>query len=207
MLRFVNIAYAINGKTILRNVSLEINRGEAVALLGKSGVGKTTLLKIGAGILKPTSGVVERRASRVGYVPQSIGLIETATVLENVLIASGYPLGVFIGRWPRHLVEKAAQVLHQVGLGDKLKEPVANLSGGEKQRVAIARALLYGAEIILADEPVSNLDFQTAEDVLKLLTSFKGNGAVLAVLHDVDLALKYFDKGYRLEGGMAYRIW
>ncbi|MCX8136950.1 ABC transporter ATP-binding protein [Pyrobaculum aerophilum] len=207
MLRYINVSYAVNGKTILRDVTLEINRGEAVALLGKSGAGKTTLLKIGAGILKPTSGIIERHVSRIGYIPQSIGLIEGATVLENVLIASGNPLGIFTGRWPRHLIEKAVQVLRQVGLGDRLREPVANLSGGEKQRVAIARALIYGAEIILADEPVSNLDLQTAEDVLKLLIAFKENGAVLAVLHDVDLAIKYFDKGYRLEGGKAYRIW
>ena len=191
----------------LRNATLAVAEGEFVTLLGRSGSGKSTLLNIIVGLLSPTegeavlcstplSGLTDEAASElrnrsVGYVPQGAGVISTLTVLDNV-------------RLPWYLAHRgpepegrAQQLLEEVGLGDLANQYPSALSGGELRRVAIARALMCEPKVIVADEPTSSLDAQTAREVVSIFRRLadKGTG-VLMVTHDtfsVDVSDRLYD--------------
>lgn len=166
---------------VLKDVSLSVPRGKIISIMGPSGTGKTTLLKILAGILPPSRGSVEvlnhaianqsRRAisSLVGYIPQQLGLVRNLTALENVLMGALGRCGngkVLLGLFPRHEMERAQAALDLMGIGHKGDEKVFHLSGGERQRVAIARTLLQRPRVVVADEFVSDLDLPMALEIL-----------------------------------------
>ena len=198
----------------LRGVSIEVRRGERVALLGKSGSGKSTLLNLLGGLDRPTSGRVEvagldlarmsssqrarHRLAVVGMVFQSFNLIPSRSALDNVVL----PL-VFAGQPPRERKETARRMLEVVGLGNRIAHRPAELSGGEQQRVALARALINQPQILIADEPTGNLDSQTAQEVLTVLGAHVGaSGAtLLLVTHDEELARRATDRVLRLHDG------
>jgi putative ABC transport system ATP-binding protein len=183
--------------TVLRGVSLEVARGEIVALEGPSGSGKTTLLSILGCILTPTSGRVfvdgeevdpsqparlpgiRRRA--IGFVFQQLNLFPALTALENV----EYALNVKGNRGSAGRLE-ADRVLDAVGLSDRKHFLPRDLSGGQKQRIAIARALAGRSPVLLADEPTANLDSQIGEQILEMFRALakKENRALLIVTHD-----------------------
>lgn len=182
---------------VLRGVSLELEKGEIVALEGPSGSGKTTLLSILGCILTPTQGRVtvagetvdprrperlpEIRKRAIGFVFQQFNLFPALTALENV----EYALNVKGVRGAQARRE-AERVLDRVGLGDRRDFPPRNLSGGQKQRVALARALAGTPPVLLADEPTANLDSRVGGEVLELFRHLaKGqNSALLIVTHD-----------------------
>jgi predicted ABC-type transport system involved in lysophospholipase L1 biosynthesis ATPase subunit len=198
----------------LRGVTLEVRRGERVALLGKSGSGKSTLLNLLGGLDRPSAGRVEvagrdlgrlssgqlarHRLAAVGMVFQSFNLIPSQTALQNVAL----PL-VFAGRPPREREATARAMLEAVGLGERLRHRPAELSGGEQQRVALARALINRPPVVLADEPTGNLDSATAAEVVALLDGHvRADGAtLLLVTHDEDLARRCTDRVVRLHDG------
>jgi predicted ABC-type transport system involved in lysophospholipase L1 biosynthesis ATPase subunit len=198
----------------LRGVSLEVARGEKLALLGKSGSGKSTLLNVLAGLDRPTAGSVEiqgrdlaqmtsgelarHRLQTVGMIFQSFNLIASRSALENVEL----PM-LFAGLPPRQRRQAARDALEAVGLGARLHHRPSELSGGEHQRVAIARALVNRPAILLADEPTGNLDSGTASDILALLTEHvNANGTTLVlVTHDEELARRCADRILWLRDG------
>jgi putative ABC transport system ATP-binding protein len=183
--------------TALHNISLEIEAGEFLALMGPSGSGKSTLLHIIAGIDRPTSGVCEVqgiaindlneslladwRNQNVGFVFQSFNLIPVLTAFENVELP--LLLMSLTSRERRVLVDTA---LDLVGLTDRRKHLPRQLSGGQEQRVAIARALVTDPKLIVADEPTGNLDSQSADEVLGILRDLSTNAGktVIMVTHD-----------------------
>ena len=185
---------------VLRGISVDINRSEAVFLCGASGAGKTTLLYTLAGLETPESGSVEFegthlyrggeniqariRNERIGFVFQGYFLLPELTALENVLLPT------MIGR--KLKPEAAKQALSDVGLGERLHHLPAELSGGEQQRVAIARALINDPAIIFADEPTGNLDSKTGEGIIELLLGLvRQRGKTLVVVtHDAHLATR-----------------
>lgn len=195
-------SFKIGPRTIevLRGISTEIHRGEAVFLCGASGAGKTTLLYTLAGLERPESGTVEfdgmrlyeggeamqarLRNERIGFVFQGYFLLPELTALENVMLAT------LIGGKPRP--DDAAESLARVGLGDRLHHLPAELSGGEQQRVAIARALINDPSVIFADEPTGNLDSKTGEGIVELLLGLvRDHGKTLVVVtHDAELATR-----------------
>ncbi len=193
--------------TALRGVSLTVQRGERLGLLGKSGSGKSTLLHVLGGLDRPTSGVVEvngqnlarmdarrladYRLGTVGFIFQSFNLVANRTALQNVEL----PL-VFAGLPPRQRRDRARRALEAVGLGQRLDHRPAELSGGEAQRVAIARALINDPSLVLADEPTGNLDSSTAAAIMDLLLGHvRQRGAtLLLVTHDEELARKSADR-------------
>lgn len=187
----------------VRSVSCQVARGEFVAITGPSGSGKSTLLALLSGLDKPTRGRVLLdgadlsqlsedqlallRREKVGFVFQSFHLVPSLTALQNVAL----PL-VPTGRSRAELESRAAELLRQVGLGDKGGRYPAKLSGGERQRVAIARALMGRPQILFADEPTGNLDSETGAAVLDLLLTLRlDEGITLVVVtHDRELAAR-----------------
>ncbi len=185
--------------TILQDVSLEIERGEAVAILGASGSGKTTLLALLAGLDVPTSGTVHidgidlfaldedgrarLRRDRVGFVFQSFQLLPALTALENVML----PLEL-AGRTDAR--ERATDWLARVGLEARITHYPRQLSGGEQQRVAVARAFAADPQLLFADEPTGNLDSATGEEIIALMFELNrvARTTLLLVTHDEVLA-------------------
>jgi lipoprotein-releasing system ATP-binding protein len=178
---------------VLKGVSLEIKRGELVAFVGASGVGKTTLLHILGTLDRPTAGMVrfdgedvfarsdqglaEFRNRKIGFVFQFHHLLPEFTAAENVMIPA------LIRRDdPRAARAAAESLLREVGLGHRMAHRPGELSGGEQQRVAVARALVLGPDVILADEPTGNLDTHTGEDVFRLLRDLNRAKGITFVL-------------------------
>ncbi len=196
---------------ILKGISLGINRGEAVGLVGPSGSGKSTLLMLMAGLERPDSGrivvdgtdlaaldedrLARFRGRRIGIVFQSFHLVPTMTALENVAL----PLEL---AGEGDAFERARAELQAVGLGHRMQHYPAQLSGGEQQRVAIARAIVSNPAILVADEPTGNLDEKTGESIIDLLFALKRDrGATLVlVTHDLNLA-RLCDRMVRLRSG------
>jgi putative ABC transport system ATP-binding protein len=196
---------------ILKGISLEIGRGEAVGLVGPSGSGKSTLLMTMAGLERPDSGSVVMddtdlatldedalarfRGRRIGIVFQSFHLVPTMTALENVAL----PLEL---AGERDAFARAERELGLVGLGGRLHHYPAQLSGGEQQRVAIARAIVPNPAILVADEPTGNLDESTGESIVDLLFALKQDRGATLVLVTHDLALaRRCDRMVRLRSG------
>jgi predicted ABC-type transport system involved in lysophospholipase L1 biosynthesis ATPase subunit len=200
----------------LRGVSVEIGRGERVALLGKSGSGKSTLLNLLGGLDRPSSGSVEvdgrdlakltssglarHRLTTVGMIFQSFNLIASRTALQNVEL----PM-VFAGRPPGQRRALARRALVAVGLEQRLNHRPAELSGGELQRTAIARALVNEPQVLLADEPTGNLDSATANDIVELVLAHVRATAttLIMVTHDEELAQRCTDRVVRLKDGQV----
>jgi phosphonate transport system ATP-binding protein len=197
---------------VLKGVSLELRRGELLAVLGANGCGKSTLLRCAIRLIDPDAGsarlcgsdlaVLRGRALRMArreaaVVFQSIALVKQRTALDNVCCGalSQLPLwrSMTVRSFPAEIRERAAVALQRVRMLDQAWQPAGTLSGGQAQRVAIARAYCQQASVILADEPVSALDPRAADEVLELLRDLADSDrlGVLAVLHQPDLALRY----------------
>ena len=197
--------------------NLEIFPGEIVAIAGPSGVGKSTLLKTIAGLIRPISGSIEvcgksfpNRPNRgeLGYVPQSLGLVRHASVLHNVMLGAnaGHNNPIpFIGICLPSFVakKKSIEAINSMGLEEKISEPIRRLSGGQQRRVATARTLAQCPELILADEFLSELDEKTVDMVLKEVTTYvkSNNSALLVVEHDIKRAKMMADRLLVIDDG------
>ena len=195
----------------LDNVSIEINEGEFVAIIGTSGSGKSTLLNMLGGLDKPTSGetiICNKTISRlndeemtifrrrnIGFVFQNYNLVSVLNVYENIVL----PIELDGSKIDTNYVDS---IINTLGLNDKLTNMPNNLSGGQQQRVAIARALATKPAIILADEPTGNLDSKTSMDVIGLLkvTSQKFNQTMVMITHNEEIA-QLADRIIRIEDG------
>ena len=181
----------------LRGISITIDAGEYVSIMGPSGSGKSTFFNMIGGLDKPSSGEVYidevdisqlgtyelawLRCRKIGYIFQTFNLIPVMNALENVSL----PM-IFAGLDNDEARDKAAGLLRQVGLGDRLTHRPAELSGGQQQRIAIARALANDPAIILADEPTGNLDLKTGQEIIEMLQALKQdrNVTVITATHD-----------------------
>ena len=195
----------------LDNVSIEINEGEFVAIIGTSGSGKSTLLNMLGGLDKPTSGetiICNKTISRlndeemtifrrrnIGFVFQNYNLVSVLNVYENIVL----PIELDGSKIDTNYVDS---IINTLGLNDKLTNMPNNLSGGQQQRVAIARALATKPAIILADEPTGNVDSKTSMDVIGLLkvTSKKFNQTMVMITHNEEIA-QLADRIIRIEDG------
>ncbi|HEX5170501.1 MAG TPA: ABC transporter ATP-binding protein [Cyclobacteriaceae bacterium] len=187
--------------TVLDNVSFSVKQGDSLAIIGPSGSGKTTLLGLCAGLDTPTSGVVSLmdfklnamneddrayiRNQYVGFVFQNFQLLTTLTALENIMV----PMEL---RGERNVAVKAKELLHRVGLGDRMRHYPSQLSGGEQQRVAVARAFITDPKILFADEPTGNLDEENAQHLTDLLFGMNKEQAttLIMVTHNLELAMR-----------------
>ncbi|HLO74792.1 MAG TPA: ABC transporter ATP-binding protein [Flavobacterium sp.] len=198
---------------VLKGIDLEINKGEYVALMGPSGSGKSTLMNILGCLDTPTSGtyilngkhvsemqddeLAGIRNKEIGFVFQTFNLMPRTTALDNVAL----PM-VYAGHSKSERVERATEVLTQVGLDDRMDHKPNQLSGGQRQRVAVARALVNKPSIILADEPTGNLDSKTSVEIMNLFNEIHANGnTVILVTHEEDIAA-YAHRIIRLRDGI-----
>jgi phosphonate transport system ATP-binding protein len=221
----VQVVHATARTPILRSVSIRVNAGERIALLGRSGAGKTTLFRAINGFVPIAEGVIRfegrevsgrpgrhlRQLRRnIGFIAQKHDLVDTPSVHQNVMAGA-------LGSWTawrtlRYLarpnvqeLEQARQVLASVGIEEKLHAKTGNLSGGQQQRVAIARALIQNPKLLLADEPVASLDPDTAQEILALMCRLaeEHGMALLCTLHQPDLATRYFQRVIEIRDGIA----
>lgn len=215
MLRARNLSYAVDAPDgrlqILEDISLDVDAGRTLAIVGASGSGKTTLLGLLAGLERPTAGRLwlddvaihdldedaraDLRRERVGFVFQSFHLLPGLTALENVAL----PLEIAGQAEP---LDRARSALERVGLSHRLRHTPRQLSGGEQQRVAIARAFAGGPSLLFADEPTGNLDRRTGEAVADLLFELNAQAgtALVLVTHDERLARRC-EHTSRIDGG------
>ena len=215
-LRHVNKAYAVAGGSFLalKNVDMQADAGEFVAVVGKSGSGKSTLINMITGIDTPTSGEVfvasapvhemdqEQlavwRGRNVGIVFQFFQLLPTLTVAENIIL----PMD-FCNTFPvNERQARAISLLEKVGIAEQADKLPSDLSGGQQQRAAIARALANDPPVLVADEPTGNLDSQTSDAVMQLFANLAAEGkTVVMVTHERDLT-QYFTRSITLSDGM-----
>jgi len=198
---------------VLKGINLQIKKGEYVALMGPSGSGKSTLMNLLGCLDTPTSGtyilngkdvskmvdneLAEIRNKEIGFVFQTFNLLPRTTALDNVAL----PM-IYAGYSKSERNQRAAEVLNQVNLGDRMDHQPNQLSGGQRQRVAIARALVNRPSIILADEPTGNLDSKTSVEIMKLFGDIHANGnTVILVTHEEDIAA-YAHRVIRLRDGV-----
>jgi ABC-type lipoprotein export system ATPase subunit len=188
---------------VLKGVSLEIERGEMVALTGASGSGKSTLMNILGCLDRPTSGKyfldghdvsdlgpdgrAMVRNKKIGFVFQNFNLLTRTSALDNVVMPLTYTAGEMSDKEAR---ERAIEMLDRVGLSDRMDHHPSQLSGGQQQRVAIARSLVNRPPLLLADEPTGNLDSRTSEDILKMFQKLnqEENLTIILVTHDHEVA-------------------
>jgi putative ABC transport system ATP-binding protein len=207
--------YVMGEETVraLRGVSLQIHSNEYIAIMGPSGSGKSTLMNMLGCLDTPTSGRYEFnsrnvaemdddelaaiRNREIGFVFQTFNLLPRSTSLKNVEL----PL-IYAGIDSETRKERAAQVLVDVGLGDRVHHKPNELSGGQRQRVAIARALVNKPSIILADEPTGNLDSKTGEEIMALFEDlYQGGNTIIVVTHEADIA-RHARRTVRLRDGL-----
>jgi len=212
MIKLTSITKSFGSLKVLESIDLTVAKGEFIALVGKSGSGKSTILNIIGTLDKPTGGSVlidgqdlsqlndkqlaEFRSKSLGFVFQSFHLEPTYSVYKNVEI----PL--LIAKVPKkERIAKIEEVLAKVNLSDKIKQKSSTLSGGEKQRVAIARSLANNPKIILADEPTGNLDSASGKIVLSLLRELANQGIIILLVTHSETDAAIADRVISLEDG------
>jgi ABC-type lipoprotein export system ATPase subunit len=202
----------------IKKINLDIQKGELVVIIGRSGSGKTTLLNLAAGLIKPTSGRVlldnidlsamnderlsELRCRKLGFVFQFPSLLPALTVLDNIALPA-----IFTSRNDmRKARERGIKVLSTLGLESKMKVYPKQLSAGEQKRAVIARALINTPQVILADEPTSDLDEQTENEVMELLREVNRSGVTfMMVTHSLNL-VQYASRAFKVENGSLSEV-
>jgi ABC-type lipoprotein export system ATPase subunit len=223
MLSFDNVTkqFQLDGETTItpiREMSLEIQQGEFIIIVGRSGTGKSTVLNLAAGLLRPTSGRVMMdslnlgemtqkqlsfmRSQKIGFIFQFPSLIPALTVKDNVTLPA-----IFAGRQASNDVSaRAVELLTILGLADKMDVHPKQLSAGEMKRVVIARALINQPQLVLADEPTSDLDDRTEKEVMTILHDNNSKGVTfLIVTHSLPL-IPFATRAFQMENGNLSRI-
>ena len=211
IIHIANLKIGYSPDAILSEINnLQIEKGDIVSIIGKSGIGKTTFLKNIAHLVNPISGTLkvfdsDKAPNRgvIGYIPQKLGLIKHETVYSNVLegaICNESILRSISGFHEEKVIDKVKEAIKLMDLSDKIDEPVKRLSGGQQRRVAIARTMAQGPELILADEFLSELDDKTIENVWNTMVDYvKSNNITLVIVeHNLERA-KLAKRCFKLE--------
>jgi ABC-type lipoprotein export system ATPase subunit len=213
--------FYLEDKTVIepvKDISLEFGQGEFVVIIGRSGSGKTTLLNLIAGLIKPTSGEIsigginlqkmndkelsDLRNRKIGFVFQFPSLLPSLRVLENVML----PHDLMSNNGVKPFTERARSLLEMVGLGGRLEAYPKQLSAGEQKRAVIARALINEPSILLADEPTSDLDEKTEQEIMALLMKIQTSGVtVIMVTHNLQL-VPFATRAFKMENNNLIEV-
>jgi len=199
---FDGVNYSYDGTRALEDVTVRIDPGDFVSVVGPNGGGKTTLLKLILGLLEPDAGTVRvfggppvRARARIGYVPQHAEYERRFPVrVMDVVLTGRLGAGRWIGPYRRPDRQAAGQALEEVALGDLAQRPFAALSGGQRQRVLIARALVGEPDLLLLDEPTANIDIAAEDELYALLKQLNERLTVVLATHDVGFVVSYVQR-------------
>jgi len=187
ILSIKDLSFSYGKQKVLEDINLEVKEKEFLAVIGPNGGGKSTLLKLIIGLLKPQQGSIKLYEKNIGYVPQ------------NTHINSSFPILVWevvtLGQNPtKKTKQKAYELLKQVNMQNFFNNKIGELSGGQRQRVLIARALFHNPKLLLLDEPTSNIDPKTSESIFELLKELNKDITIIVVSHELSVLLKYATK-------------
>ena len=214
-LKVNKIEFAYNSTSVLENISLELDRSEILGIVGPNGTGKSTLIRCIDRILKPQQGTIlldendittmnrMEIARKMGYVPQSTTRVFPASVIDTVLMGRRPHLG---WKSSEEDMDKVLEILELLGIVEFAMRDFNEISGGQQQKVLIARALAQEADVLLLDEPTSNLDIRHQLEVMEIMTNVvrkNGISAVMAI-HDLNLASRYTDRILMMNGGRIF---
>lgn len=207
-----DVAFAYNGETVLRDVNLEIRQEDFIAMIGPNGGGKSTLLKLMLGLLKPDKGVIrvlgrsaQKGSSYIGYVPQDVHLNRSfpITAMDVVLMGKLDPRKRGV-RGSVSYRQEALTVLERLAMAAHASKRIGELSGGQRQRVFIARALVTQPKLLLLDEPTASIDTKGQADFFKLLEELNKDIAILVVSHDLLVISRYVKSVACVNKGLHY---
>jgi zinc transport system ATP-binding protein len=189
-----NLSFSFDAQTILKDVSFSVSKGEFVGIIGPNGGGKTTLLKLLMGFLKPSSGKISI-SGKIGYVPQAQRVDKDfpITVKELVLLGAVSQTN-FWGKYPEDVQIEANYLMQKLGLEEHKEKIFGSLSGGLAQKALLARALLSNPDILFLDEPTANVDAASTSMILEMLLSLKGKKTILMVTHDLRTIVEKVDR-------------
>lgn len=217
LLQTKNLNYKVNNTEILKDVNISIEKQDMCAILGPNGAGKSTLVEILSKMKDKTSGDViinsnkienykiKEFAKKVAYVPQIINFDYEFTVQDVVLMGVN-PYKKLLEDYNNKDIEQAYIAMKKTNIFDLKDRSIVNLSGGERQRLAIARALMQKTDIIILDEPISNLDIYQQLEILNLLQTLNKDGkTIICVIHDINAAIKYFKTVILMEQGQVIK--
>lgn len=219
ILRLKDIRLSLGKREILKGVSINVNKGDAVTIMGPNGSGKTTLLRVALGLLKPSAGeryfFEEKNISKenrkfLGYIPQNLALVNELNVFSNIIVGAVRRMPSWrslLGAYPEQITKEAYDIMNMLGISHLAQVKVKTLSGGEKQRVAIARTIIQKPSIIFADEMTASLDFKTASEVMSILTSIKESTGVTLVMthHNLEVAKRYSNTIFVIRDGIILK--
>lgn len=207
-----NLSYSYEKQRVLENINFEIKKNDFLTIIGPNGGGKSTLLKLILGINELKEGSIKifgedfsKQIHQIGYVPQNtnINLNFPISVLEVVMMGQNNFQKRLFG-YKKEEKEKAFEVLKKVNMEDFAKNKISNLSGGQRQRVLIARALFSNPEILLLDEPTSNIDINGCEQIYSSLEELNKEITIIVVSHDISVILKYASKAFYINKKLTY---
>ncbi len=201
---------------LISNLNIEVFPGDIIAITGDSGLGKTTLLRVIAGLISPRSGEVIRNTNPrggIGYIPQRLGLVRHASVYHNVDLGAraGVPIRCDEGSklsWSKRRSIRVKDAVEALGISEKLHEPIRRLSGGQQRRVATARTLAQRPKLILADEFLSELDDNNIDQIVEVFHNLvkDNSAAILLVEHDLERAKKISNRMFVLSSGTLVEV-
>ena len=187
---------------LIHSIDLQVETGDIIAIVGPSGLGKTTLLRVIAGLITPLNGEITWRKipkrGGIGYIPQRLGLVRHASVFHNVDLGAraGSIPSWNLFRWSKERSIDVKKAIEEMGISDKMYQPIRKLSGGQQRRVATARTLAQKPKLILADEFLSELDQDNVNNIINVFKSYIENNeaAMILVEHDIERAKKISTK-------------
>lgn len=203
LIKFDRVNFSYPSNRVLKNVSFRIDQGEFIGLIGPNGGGKTTLLKLILGFLKPSDGAIEilSEKHKIAYVPQSNRFDRDFPISVEEVVLSGLLSHLpWYGKFKENDRQLAKEKIEEMGLSSLTHHAFGTLSGGQAQRALIARALVSKPQILLLDEPTASVDVQAESDIYAILNQLKGNITILMVTHDLRAAIEKVDRVLCVQG-------